>query len=90
MGTKCHIPMILKLEGQQKVWIMTDDDLNDTWSTLSKGTGSLWWYGVRKSAKQLYSSGEESDALDEPPLKKAKARKSVSASEDKKKQKPES
>ena len=51
MGTKCHIPMILKLEGQQKVWIMTDDDLNDTWSTLSKGTGSLWWYGVRKLAR---------------------------------------
>ena len=30
--------------------------------------------GVRKSAKQLDSSGEESDIPDEPPLKKAKHR----------------
>ena len=28
--------------GQQKVWIMTDDDLADAWSILLKGTGSLW------------------------------------------------
>ena len=27
--------------GQQKVWIMTDDNLTDAWSTLSKGTGFL-------------------------------------------------
>ena len=69
--------------GQQKVWIMTDDDLTDAWSTLSKGTSSLWCREVRKSAKQLDSSGEESDIPDEPPLKKAKTCKSVSASEDK-------
>ena len=62
---------------------MTDDDLTDAWSTLSKGTGSLWCREVRKSAKQLDSSGEESDIPDEPPLKKAKTCKSVSASEDK-------
>ena len=44
---------------------------------------SLWCHEVRKSAKQLDSSGEESDILDEPPLRKAKTCKSVSASEDK-------
>ena len=30
------------LWGQKTVWIMTDDDLIDAWSTLSEGTGSLW------------------------------------------------
>ena len=53
---------------------MTDDDLIDAWSTLSEGTGCLWCHGVMKSAKQLDSSGEESDILDEPPLKKVKTR----------------
>ena len=43
---------------------MTDDDLTNAWSTVSKGTGSLWCHGVRKSAKQLASSGEESDIPD--------------------------
>ena len=47
---------------------MTDDDLIDAWSTLSEGTGCLWCHGVRKSAKQRDSSGEESDIPDEPPL----------------------
>ena len=51
---------------------MTDDDLIDAWSTLSKDTGSLWCREVRKSAKPLDSSGEESDILDEPPLNNGK------------------
>ena len=29
-------------QGQQKVWIMTDNDLIDSWSTLSQGIGSCW------------------------------------------------
>ena len=53
---------------------MTDDDLIDAWSTLSEGTGCWWCHGVRKSAKQRDSSGEESDIPDEPPLKKVKTR----------------
>ena len=68
--------------GQQKVWIMTDDDLNDAWSMLGKGTGSLWCHGVRKLAKQPDSSGEDSD-VNEPPSKRQKTRKSVSATEEK-------
>ncbi len=41
---------------------MTDDDLNDAWCTLCKGTGSLWCHGVRKSGKQPDSSGKELDS----------------------------
>jgi len=70
--------------GQHKVWIMTDDDLADAWSILRKGTGSLWCHGVRKSTKQPDSSGEESDVPDEPPLKKTKTHKNISATEEKK------
>ena len=51
--------------GQQKVWIMTDDDLNDAGSMLCKGTGFLWCHGVRKSAKPPDSSDEDSD-INEP------------------------
>ena len=60
---------------------MTDDDLIDAWSTLSKGTVVSWGKEVSQAARFFWC--EESDIPDEPPLKKAKTRKSVSASEDK-------
>ena len=37
-----------QVPGQQKVWIMTDDNLTDAWSTLSKGTGFLWCHGGKE------------------------------------------
>ena len=70
METKCHM--------QSWCWVplrTTDGMDNDWWWSdwcMEHTLWRYWFFVVRKSAKQLDSSGEESGIPDEPPLKKAK------------------
>lgn len=62
------------------MWIRTDNDLRDAWSLLSKGSGSLWFHGVKESRKQSISDEEPDVVVSQPPNKKKKLHKGSSAS----------
>lgn len=46
--------------GQQKLWIRTAEDLEEAWSLVSTGRGTLWCDGVNFAKKKLSSDEEDS------------------------------